>query len=205
MKKVMILLTCVLTIGAATAQEKKGGFALDLGLGTSQFGNYSPLSVFADPTDTYALIPAEHLSLGYHDGNGWFYGLTLGLRSGNTAFQDKNENFMDISMLLDIRDYFKLTDKLELEVGITGGLLVHNNFFDFMGEHFSPTQLGYEGYLQVGLNYLFKEGHYFGIRAMYPHVGALGNSFPSLPDGVMNNQKKVFTGYSIQLNYGIRF
>ena len=67
MKIIMILLACFLTIGAATAQEKKGGFALDLGMGTSQFGNYSPLSVFADPTESYTLNPAEHLSLGYQD------------------------------------------------------------------------------------------------------------------------------------------
>jgi len=58
---------------------------------------------------------------------------------------------------------------------------------------------------QVGLNCLFQEGHYNGIRAIYTHFGGLGNSFPSLPDGVKGNQKKVFTGYSIQLNYGIRF
>jgi hypothetical protein len=205
MKKVIVVLVALLTTFAASAQEKKGGFALELGLGQSQFGNYSALSAFADPTEGYDFLPAEHITAGYYNGNGWFYGLTLGVRSGNTVFQNLNENFADFSFLLDIRDYFKLTNKMELEVGVAGGLLMHKNSFDYMDQHYSPTRLGYEGHLTLGLNYLFKEGHYLGIRAMIPQFGTLMDAPAGLPEGLTPNSRIMLSGCTFQLNYGIRF
>lgn len=94
---------------------------------------------------------------------------------------------------------------MELEVGVAGGLLMHKNSFDYMDQHYSPTRLGYEGHLTLGLNYLFKEGHYLGIRAMIPQFGTLMDAPAGLPEGLTPNSRIMLSGCTFQLNYGIRF
>lgn len=205
MKKVIVLLACVLAISTASAQEKKGGFAIEAGVGTAHFGNFSPVSVFTDPTDSYGLVASEHISAGYYGNSGWYMGLTLGQVGGSTSFQNLNETFFDINALFDIRRCIKLNDKFELEAGAAIGLLVHNNAFDYANEHYSFTRYGASGHFSMGLNCLLKDGQYIGFRAMFPTFGSFISDKPALPTGLEATNKTQSVGYSLQVSYGIRF
>lgn len=204
MKRYILFLVCMVAF-AANAQEKKGGFAVEIGMGTSYYGNYSSVSVFADPTDSYHLVASDYIAAGYYDRKGWFAGVSLGSDGGNTAFLNRNERFSNYNIMLEIRDYFKLNECLEIEAGVAFGLLVHNNRFEYANELFSFTRLGACGHLSTGLNYIFKENHYIGIRAIFPRYGLLFSEKPELPTGLEANRTSQFVGYSLQLSYGIMF
>ena len=203
MKKVFLLVICFFTL-VVNAQEKKSGFALELGIGTSNYGNMSPISIFADPTAGYNLIASEYISVGYCN-NGWFVGLTLDYDGGNTSFQNLNEKFFNINTMVDIRRYFKLNDMFELEAGLALGLLVHNNFFDYANEYYSYSRYGASGYAYMGLNYNLAQNRYIGIHVRYPYMGSFLDSKPTLPIGLEANNNTQMVGYSLQLSYGIKF
>jgi len=204
MKRILVIAMCMAAI-MASAQEKKGGFAFEAGAGTAQFGNYSPVSVFADPTDNYGLVASEHISMGYYGNTGWFMGLTFGYTGGSTSFQNLNETFFDVNALFDIRRCLKLNDRFELEAGMAIGLLVHNNAFDYAGGHYTFTRYGTSGHFSMGLNYMLKEGQYIGFRATFPSFSAFLNEKSSLPAGLIATDKTQFSGYGLQVSYGIRF
>lgn len=205
MKKVIVMLACALAISAASAQEKKGSMAFELGIGTTHYGNYSPMSVFADPTDSYNLLATEYVSFGYRHSDGWYVGLTLNNDGGNTSFRSLNESFTNSSVMVDLREFFKLGDKIELETGVALGLLIHRNSFDYNNDHYSFTRFGGSGRFTLGMNYLIAENRTIGIRAMFPCYGAMWGDKPELPAGLLANDKTQTIGYSLQLCYGIRF
>lgn len=205
MRKILVMLACMLAIGTMSAQEKKGGFSFEGGVGTACFGNYSPVSVFADGTDRYSLVGLSHASFGYYGKSGWFMGLSLDGASGSTAFNGFNESFDHITAMYDIRCIRKVSSKLELEAGVAIGLLVQNNSFDYAGNLYSFSRLGVSGQCQLQLNYLFTENLYMGFRIAYPCVGALMGDKPSLPAGLMPNEKTQFSGYNMSVNFGFRF
>ena len=205
MKKTLVMLACLLSICVATAQEKNGGFAFEAGAGTAHFGNYSPVSVFADPADSYGLVASEYISMGYYGNEGWFMGLTLGYDNGNTSFLNLSETFFDVNALFDIRRCLKLNDKFELEAGVAIGLLVHNNAFDYANDHYSFTRYGVSGHFSMGLNYMLNEGRYVGFRATFPCFGSFINDIPTLSTGLVASDKAQFVGYGLQVSYGIRF
>lgn len=204
MKQYILFLACMATF-AVYAQEKKDGFSFELGMGTSHYGNFPAVSVFADPTDNYNLVASEHFSAGYYNHNGWFAGVSMEFNGGNTAYIDQNESFSNLNIMLDIRDYFKLNERFEMEFGVAFGLLIRNNNFDFANERYSVSRLGACAHLSLGLNYIFKENHYIGIRAIFPEYGLLFSDEPKLPAGFVANAKSQSVGHGIQLSYGIRF
>lgn len=205
MKKLIVMLACVLAISAASAQEKKGCMAFELGIGTTHYGNYSPMSVFSDPTDSYSLLATEYVSFGYRHCNGWFVGLTLNNDGGSTSFRSLNESFTNSSVMVDLREFFEMGDRIELETGVALGLLIHRNFFDYDNDHYSFTRFGGSARFMMGLNYLIKENQFIGIRAMFPCYGAMWGDKPELPTGLLANDKTQTIGYSLQVGYGIRF
>lgn len=205
MKKVIVMVACLLAIGAASAQEKNSGLMFSGGFGMSNYGNFPSVSVFADQTDAYGLIPSEQISVGYCHNKSWFVGLTLNYDNGSTSFQNLNERFKNTAILFDIRDYYPLGDKFELEVGAATGWLIRNNSFDYVGDHYSFTRHGFIGYFSLGLNYLFKEGHTIGVRAILPCYGWLQGEKPALPTGLVANEQNRLSGYGIQLSYGVMF
>ena len=205
MKKVIFLLACVLAISTASAQEKKGCMAFEFGIGTTHYGNYSPMSVFSDPTDNYSLLATEYLSFGYRHSNGWFVGLALNNDGGSTSFQSLNESFTNSFVMLDLREFFELGNRIELETGVALGLLIHRNSFDHDNDHYSFTRFGGSAYFLLGMNYLIKENRTIGIRAMFPCYGALWGESPELPTGLEATNKTQSVGYSLQVGYGIRF
>lgn len=204
MKRYLILVMCMVAI-ATSAQEKKGGFAFEVGAGTAHFGNFSPVSVFSDPTDSYGLVAAEHISAGYYGNSGWFMGLTLGHDGGSTSFQNLNETFFDFNALFDIRRCIKLNDKFELEAGVAIGLLVHNNAFDYANDHYSFTRYGAGGHFSMGLNYMLRDDQYIGLRATFPSFGSFLSDKPALPTGLVATDKTQSIGYGLQVSYGFRF
>ena len=205
MKQLIIMLACLLAISAATAQEKKGCMTFELGIGTTNYGNYSPMSVFTDPTDSYSLLATEYVSFGYRHNNGWFVGLTLNNDGGNTSFQSLNESFTNSSVMIDLREFFKLADKVELEAGVALGMLIHRNSFDYDNDHYSFTRYGGSTRFMLGLNYLIKDNQTIGMHVMFPSYGAMWGDKPELPTGLRANDNTQSIGYSLQIGYGIRF
>ena len=101
--------------------------------------------------------------------------------------------------------YNKLNDKFELEAGVAIGLLVHNNAFDYAGDHYTFTRYGASGHFSMGLNYNLHDGQYIGFRATFPSFGSFLNDKPTLPTGLVATDKTQFSGYGLQVSYGIRF
>ena len=205
MKKSIILLACVLAMGAASAQEKKGGLEIEIGGGTTRYGGFSPVSAFTDPTESYGLIPTEHMSVGYRENTGWFIGITLNHDAGHTAFQNLNEKFMNLNALVDVRHYAMLSDRFELMLGAAVGLLVHNNTFDFGNTDHSFTRYGFGGHFSTGLNYVIDEHTYIGIQASFPCIGSFMGKAPTLPGGLTATSHNQLVGYGLQVTYGLRF
>ena len=72
MKKAIVMLACVLTIGAESAQENNSKtFELGCNIGMTTFTNYSGISLFQDATDSYSNW-SEAIHLGYRINNSLF-------------------------------------------------------------------------------------------------------------------------------------
>ena len=205
MKKIIVMLACVLAIGAASAQEKKGGLVFECGIGTTRYGNYSAMSVFADPSDSYSLLPTKYVTFGYRHSDGWFVGLTLNNDGGNTSFQTLNERFINSNILLDLRRFFTMTDRIELVTGVEMGLLIHRNTFDYDNDHYSFRRHGMSARYLMGLNYQLTKNQIFGIRVLLPFYGSLTGDKPELPTGLSANDKTRSIGCGFQFGYGIEF
>lgn len=69
MKKEIVMLACVLAIGAASSQENKTQkFELSANVGMTTLTNYSALSLFQDATDSYTNWN-EVIHFGYRKNN----------------------------------------------------------------------------------------------------------------------------------------
>ena len=204
MKRIAFLAICMVAM-VAGAQESRGGFMAELGIGMNRYGNFPALSVMTDPTDSYGGIFSEQISLGYLSNNGTYYGLTFGENSGSTSALSINEAFANINVMLDIRDYFKLGSRMELELGVACGLLVHlNSIDDSMGDHHTYSRLGMAGHFSVGLHYMLSDRHCVGLRAL-PTVGNLMGDKPDLPTGLTATNQQQMNGFALQLTYSVRF
>ncbi len=71
MKKVIVMVACLLTIGASNAQENTKKFELGCNIGMTTFTNYSGIPLFQDATDSYS---------------NWSEAIHLGYRVNNTLF-----------------------------------------------------------------------------------------------------------------------
>lgn len=202
----MTVLLCVAAV--CGAQEAKGGFMAEVGLGFSKFGNYAPVSVFVDPTEAYSMIPSEHITLGYRFKSNMFLGLNIGSRGGNTSFRDLDENFFDIDIMAEVRRIFPLGHRFEFEAGAALGYLLHGNAYKFGGNTESASRGGFSCHVLMGVNYRLSEKTYIGLHAQLPYYANIGSDGVELPAGLTTKTATtapVISGYSLQASVGIRF
>lgn len=208
MKKSIVLSICLFIGMMAAAQEKKGGFALELGYGASTFGNYSALSAFEDHTERHTAISAEHISAGYHHPNGYFIGMTANIEQGKTSMIQLGETFTNLYAMIDIRNYYKLGEKISLESGVAYGLLIRLNTFNDNNDPNSistSTRYGMGGHFATGLHYAISEDCTIGVRVLFPQSGILFGEAKRELHGLDPNSQNHLAGHSVQLNVFKRF
>lgn len=199
---------CMAAIG--NAQEKKGGIRFETGLGFTCFGNYPAVSVFTDPVDKYGLIPTDHFTLGYRTSYNFFYGLTVGSRGGYTSYRELDEVLFDIDVMADLRLIYPIGSRTELELGVSAGLLIHNNSFDFANDTYSFSRTGFAGHFTAGLNYNLSSRVYVGVHLQCPYGGTLWGDKAELPAAVQavgyeSTNIKTLYGYGVQFKWGFKF
>ena len=78
MKKLVITLACMLTLGTMQAQEieKEKKFFMEVKVGMETFNNYSTVSIFADGTPRYSGSSTE-LNFGYRSSEDFAFELSF--------------------------------------------------------------------------------------------------------------------------------
>lgn len=204
MKKSLVLLACVLAIGVASAQENKAkNFEFGCNIGMTTFNNYSALSLFADATDHYSTWDAA-FHLGYNVGHSMI-GLEYQAAYFNTSAIALNEtaNLNRISLLG--RHYVGIGGHWESFVGLRMGLNILSNSFTYLAQDYSRTRLGLSTMFEIGLNYCLDNGSYLGVSAGFNILGSNLGKDVELPAGLVPNDKSMLGGYSLMMQYGIRF
>lgn len=144
MKKVIVMLACVLAIGAASAQENNTKkFELGCNIGMTTFTNYSGISLFQDATDSYSNW-SEAIHLGYRINN-TLLGIQAQYAILNTSAIALNETAMWWNFSLMLRHYIPIGGNWETLLGLRFGFSVLENSFKYLGDDYSRTRLGMNG------------------------------------------------------------
>ena len=203
MKKVIIMLACVLAIGAAGAQENKSKkFELGVGFGMTTFNNYSALSLFQDAMPSY-IAWGETIHFGYRRNNGML-GLKFNCATFNTSAITLNETSGPLGFSLMVRHDASISKHFEIIFGVSCGLTAWVNTFSYQGTEYSRVRWCTNGECEIGLNY-FNDIGYVGLRAGIIVTGRDSKKEMDLPAGLVANVRKNFDGYFIAMQYGVRF
>lgn len=203
MKKITIMMTLVLAIGVTNAQETKiKKFELGGNIGMTTFTNYSALSLFQDANDSYSTW-SEAIHWGFYRNNK-LLGIQAQFALYNTSALVVNEavSWMDFSLMS--RRYFNIGGDWETFIGLKAGLSIMSNGFNYLGETYSFTRLGLLGEFEMGLIYRFDNGNYLGLRSAFNVLGSNFDKDIDLPAGLVGNDKLIFGGYSLMIQYGLQ-
>ena len=203
MKKAIVMLACVLAIGAASAQENTKKFELGCNIGMTTFTNYSGISLFQDATDSYSNW-SEAIHLGYRVNN-TLLGIQAQYALFNTSALALDETAMWWNFSLMLRHYIPIGGNWETLLGLKFGFSVMENSFKYHGDNYSRTRLGMNGEFETGILYRFNSGNYVGLRAAFNVNGSHFDKDLNLPAGLVANDKRTFGGYSLMLQYGLSF
>ena len=203
MKKVIVMLACVLAIGAASAQENSKKFELGCNIGMTTFTNYSGISLFQDATDSYSNW-SEAIHLGYRSNNSLF-GIQFQYAILNTSAIALNETAIWWNFSPMLRHYIPIGGNWETLLGLKFGFSVMTNGFEYLGDNYARTRLGIDGEFETGILYRFNSGNYVGLRAAFNVNGSHFDKDLNLPAGLVANDKRTFGGYSLMLQYGLSF
>ena len=201
MKKAIVMLACVLAIGAVSAQENTKKFELGCNIGMTTFTNYSGISLFQDATDSYSNW-SEAIHLGYRINN-TLLGIQAQYAILNTSAIALNETAIWWNTSLMLRHYIPIGGNWETLLGLKFGFSVMENSFKYLGDDYSRTRLGMNGEFETGILYRFNSGNYVGLRAAFNVNGSHFNKDLNLPTGLVANDKRTFGGYSLMLQYGL--
>ena len=208
MKKLILVLAYMLTMGATIAQEK-GKFGMEINNGMSLFTNYSALSLFQDETAVSTCNLAE-INLFYATKNNFTWTLSLFGNRGNTSNIALNETYGIHGLVLGFRRSAMVSEKSELYFGMGVGMAVVNNDFD----GYSVNRLGLKTNWGLGYNYYVTSNTYIGASINYSTIGCFsvmgGLSIPDMPLGAdmtnySLNQKTDVQGLNFQIGLGIKF
>ena len=203
MKKVFVMLACVLAIGAAGAQENRSKkFELGASYGMITFNNYSALSLFQDATPSYTAW-GETIHFGYRRNNGML-GLRFNCATFNTSAIALNETSGPLGLNLMLHRDVNISKHFEVGFGVSCGLAAWVNTFSYQGINYSRVRWCTNGECEIGLNY-FNDIGYVGLRAGIIVTGRNSKKDMDLPAGLVANERKNFDGYSITMQYGVRF
>ena len=204
MKKVIVMLVCVMSIGAAGAQENKSKkFELGASYGMITFNNYSALSLFQDATPSYTAW-GETIHLGYRTNNGML-GLRFNFATFNTSAIALNETSGPLGLSFMLRHDASISKHFEVGFGVSCGLAAWVNTFSYQGLDYNRVRWCANGECEIGLNYTFNDISYVGLRVGIIVMGRTSQTDMDLPVGLVANERKNFDGYSIAMQYGIRF
>lgn len=204
MKKVIVTLACVLAIGAASAQENNTKkFELGCNIGMTTFSNYSALSLFQDATDSYSNWSGA-IHFGYRINNS-LLGVQAQHAHFNTSALALDETAMWWNFSLMLRHYIPIGGNWETFYGLKFGLSVTENSFKYLGDDYSRTRLGMNGEFETGIHYRFDNGNHIGLRVAFNLYGSHFDKDLNLPAGLNANDKRFYGGYTLSLQYGIRF
>ena len=204
MKKVIIMLAFVLAIGAVGAQENKSKkFELGASFGMTTFNNYSALSLFQDATPSYTTAWGETIHFGYRRNNGML-GLKFNCATFNTSAITLNETSGPLGLSLMVRHDASISKHFEVIFGVSCGLVAWVNTFSYQDIDYSRVRWCTNGECEIGLNY-FNDSGYVGLRAGIIVTGRDSKKDMDLPAGLVANERKNFDGYSITMQYGVRF
>ena len=203
MKKVIITLACMLTLGAIQAQESKEGIINEYSVSMGNIKNYSSMSLFQDASTGYSMILGDIL-VGYRFNNNM---ITFAYEYGSThtSALHLNEQMEQNSFLLGYRNYIALNDRIDFFVGTSIGMSKINNTFDYNEEHYKFKRWGIHADISTGLQYDISKTSYCGINLKLPVTTAIFDNEIKLPLGLENNPVKRQIGYQITVTYGIKF
>ena len=203
MKKVIVMLACVLATVASNAQENTKKFELGCNIGMTTFTNYSGISLFQDATDSYSNW-SEAIHLGYRVNN-TLLGIQAQYAILNTSAIALNETVIWWNTSLMLRHYIPIGGNWETLLGLKFGFSVMANSFEYLGDNYARTRLGMNGEFETGILYRFDSGNYVGLRAAFNVNGSHFDKDLNLPTGLVANDKRTFGGYSLMLQYGLSF
>jgi len=198
---VVLLMLCV----AAKAQDKNKSFTIGAGSGITYFGNYSPLSLYAD--DTPDCLSKIGFSVDYHKYlNGMFYlgveASVCGLHTSAIANKElAGLGNLSFAMGADVplwRNAMGNGWEIPVEIKVGPTMMVNEIVYDGVRKDF--YRWGAMGSFGFGLNYC---GENFSIGLS--NTAFVGGNFVNkvtLPDGMENNTENGswFYGYRLMLN-----
>lgn len=206
--KRLFLLTLCLASGIAFAQNTETKkFECGANVGVNTLLNYSPVSNFPDNTATYSSV-GESIHFGYRKNN-TLLAVKVGTTNFSTSAIDKNELTANYRFGLMARRYANINDHFETYIGASLYASLWAATYNGM-DYRNTSTWGSNGEVEIGLNYILENGHYFGIRGGLTVGGSKGTPTSSelLPENSSSlslNLKQFYTGYSLSIQYGIRF
>ena len=203
MKKLIVTLACMLTLGAIQAQEKKNGMINVFSVSIGNTINYSSMSLFQDATADYSSTLADIL-IGYRFNNNAIT-LTYEYGTNHTSALHLNEQMEQNSISLGYKNYTPLNEKMELFVGGNIGIVRLNNTFNYNENHYDFKRWGTNTNISIGLQYKISKTSYWGISFKLPAAILLFDNEINLPSGLENNPIERQTGYQITLTYGMGY
>ncbi len=208
MKKLVITLACMLTLGAIQAQEveKENKFFMEAKVGMETFNNYSAISVFADEVANYSGTTTE-LNFGYRLPKNAAIELSLFSGGINSSYVAINEYFYNTEATIGFRKHFAITEKSEFYCGLRIGMTRCQNTLTYQNEDYKIIRYGIKTQLVTGYNYYITSRNYIGISLVFPSFG-LFNSNGDIPTELSNfpvNQKTGLQGYSVNIGFGAKF
>lgn len=123
----------------------------------------------------------------------------------NTSAVGVNEICNRIILGVMSRRYAKINNHFEALFGLGFNATYWGNAFSYLGTDYGRSRWGIDVEFELGLNYTFENGNYFGIRAGYTVTGSTFKKNLDLPAGLNANDKRLYGGYTLSLQYGIRF
>lgn len=202
MKRLTLIIAMVACF-VANGQEfsREGRWQGEFATGLTTFGNYPAMSLFQDPTDKYSNCIGFQYTLGYYFDNSWLLGLTVNKTSGYTSQLSLEESFELYSVLLDIRNYYGLTERITVESGVAVGLLVGNNRYVHLDEVTKAARYGVRGCVSLGLNYQVTPATHVGLQLNLPDISGFFTEV-DVPAGLVPTKHALGVGYSLMLTLG---
>ena len=208
MKKLLITLAFMLTLGAIQAQEvkKENKFFMEAKVGMETFNNYSTVSIFADGTPRYS-GPSTELNFGYRSSEDFAFELSFFGSGMFTSDIANNEYFYNNGIMLGFREYFSMSERSEFYYGVRVGMIRGCNTLTYQDNDYKITRNGIKAQFTAGYNYYLSQKNYIGVSVNFPTYGALmsANDIPTELSSFTPNPKEVISGFGINVSWGIKF
>lgn len=206
MKKLILALACMLTMGVTIAQENNDKkFGAELQFGNMFYTNYSAISVFsgdAEPT----LGQSYNANFFYYPSKNFAWTLSCFVDGANTSNLALNEMYGTTGFTFGNRYIASISDRSELYVGIGVGMAFANNRFSYMDKDYTINRIGARFNWGIGYRYFVNPNAYIGVSVNYSGTSYFSNY--KLPVNMSNqsvNPKSGVQGLNFQIGVGVKF